>query len=109
MALNTKESLALKQFKISLEHVLGNRLIEMKLFGSKARSDDGPDSDIDVLIIVATDDWHIRDEVYDIATDALLQMDVCISPKVISKNKLNQLHHEGASFIYNVNKDAITL
>ena len=109
MALSMKERSALKQFKISLEQVLGSQLIEMKLFGSKARGDDQPNSDMDVLVIVATDDWHIRDKVYDVATDMLLQVDICISPKVISKNKFDQLRKEGTSFIYNVSKDAITI
>jgi len=109
MSLDTKEKSTLKQFKAGLEQTLGGQLIELKLFGSKARGDDQPDSDIDVLVIVVSDDWHIRDKVYDVATDILLQMDVCISPKVISKNRFDQLCKEGTSFIHNVSKDAITV
>jgi len=109
MALSTEEKSALKSFKILLKQILGKQLIELKLFGSKARGDDRPNSDMDVLIIVATDDWHIRDKVYDVVTDVLLQMDVCISPKVISKSRFVQLCKEGASFIHNVSKDAITV
>jgi len=109
VALSTKEKSALQQFKAGLNLAIGAQLIELKLFGSKARGDDHPDSDIDLLVIVATDDWHIRDKVYDVATDILLQMDVCISPKVISKNRFDQLCKEGISFIRNVSKDAITV
>ena len=109
MALNTKEESILKQFKASLEQALGSELIELKLFGSKARGDDRPNSDMDVLVIVSTGDWHIRDKVYDVATDMLLQEDVCISPKVISKSRFVQLRTEGTSFIHNVSKDAITI
>jgi len=109
MALNPEEKSALTQFKADLERALSGQLIELKLFGSKARGDDQPDSDIDVLVIVATDDWHIRDTVYDVATDILLQMDVCISPKVISKNRFDRLCKEGTSFMHNVSKDAITV
>jgi len=109
MGLSAKEKSALKHFKASLEQTLGSQLIELKLFGSKARGDDRPNSDMDVLVIVATDDWHIRDKVYDVATDVLLQMDVCISPKVISKTIFVQLCKEGTSFIYNISKDAITI
>ena len=109
MALSIKEKMVLKEFKTSLGQVLGGQLIELKLFGSKARGDDRADSDMDVLVIVASEDWHIRDKVYDVATDVLLQMDVCISPKVISKNRFDQLRKEGTSFINNVSKDAITV
>jgi len=109
MKLDTREKSALIQFKADLKRALSGQLIELKLFGSKARGNDQPDSDMDVLVIVATDDWHIRDTVYDVATDILLQMDVCISPKVISKNRFDQLCKEGTSFMHNVSKDAITV
>ena len=109
MALSAEEKSALIQFKTDLKKVLGDRFIELRLFGSKARGDDRPDSDIDVLVIVAPDDWHICDTVYDIATDVLLEADICISPKVISKGLLAQLQRENASFARNVNKDAITI
>lgn len=109
MALSTEEKSVIKQFKADLERVLSGQLIELKLFGSKARGDDQPDSDIDVLVIVASDDWHLRDKVYDVATEMLLQMDVCISPKVISKNRFDRLCKEGTSFMHHVSKDAITI
>jgi predicted nucleotidyltransferase len=109
MALSEKEKLALTQFKAALLRALGNELIELKLFGSKARGDEQPDSDIDVLVIIASDDWHISDTVYDIATDIFLQTDLCISPKVISKNIFDRLQKESTSFIRNISRDAIAV
>ena len=109
MALNKREKTALQRFKTELGQALGNQLVELKLFGSKARGDGRPDSDMDILVIVASDDWHLRDTVYDIATDIFLQTDICISPKVISKNKFDKLRKEGASFVNNVSRDAITV
>ena len=109
MTLSAKEKSALTQFKADLERVLSGQLIELKLFGSKARGDDQPDSDIDVLVIVVTDDSHIRESVYNIVTDILLQTDLCISPKIISKDKFDQLRKENTSFIRNVSRDAITV
>jgi len=101
--------LALTQFKAELERVLSIQLIKLKLFGSKARGDDLPDFDMDALVIVASDDWHTRDTVYDIATDILLQTDLCISPKVISKGKFDRLCKEDTTFVHNISKDAITV
>ena len=109
MALNTKEKSAIKRFKAGLQQALGECLIELKLFGSKARGDDRPDSDVDVLVIVTSDDWHISDTVYDIATDIFLQTDLCISPKVISKSIFDKLQKENTSFIRNISRDAITV
>ena len=109
MTLSTKEKSALKQFKDGLYQALGSRLTEMKLFGSKARGDDRPDSDIDVLVIVTDDDWRICDVVYGVATDILLQADISISPKVISKNQLEQLKKEDTLFSRNISSDAIAV
>jgi predicted nucleotidyltransferase len=107
MALTVKEKSVLRQFKDSVEHSLGKQLIELKLFGSKARGEDRPDSDIDVLVIVTDDDWHICDVVYGIATDIFLQTDIFISPKVISKNQLELLQKEDTFFLRNISRDAI--
>jgi len=109
MTLDTREKSALTQFKADLERVLSGQLIELKLFGSKARGDDQPDSDLDVLVIVTTDDWHISDTVYDIATDVFLQTDLCISPKVISKSTFDKLQKKNTSFIRNISRDAIAV
>ena len=107
--LSAREKTALKQFKANLKEILGNRLTELKLFGSKARGDDQPDSDIDVLVIVTTDDWRICDVVYGIATDIFLQTDISISPKVISRKFLEQLQREDTFFFRNISRDAIAV
>jgi predicted nucleotidyltransferase len=100
--LSAWEKSVLKQFKASLKKTLGDQLDELMLFGSKARGDDRPDSDLDVLVIVTTDDWHICDVVYDIVTDIFLQTDISISPKVISKKFLEQLQKEDTFFFRNI-------
>jgi predicted nucleotidyltransferase len=109
MALNTKEKSALKQFKAALQQTLSGQLIELKLFGSKARGDDRPDSDIDVLVVVTNDDWRICDVVYGVVTDILLQTDISISPKVVSENQLEQLKKEDTFFLRNISRDAIAV
>ena len=42
----------LEQLKQQLQKLYGDRLINLTLFGSQARGDQQPDSDIDVLIIL---------------------------------------------------------
>jgi predicted nucleotidyltransferase len=107
--LSAREKSVLTQFKADLKKNLGDRLDELMLFGSKARGDDRPDSDLDVLVIVTTDDWRICDVVYDIVTDIFLQTDISISPKVISKKFLEQLRKEDTFFFRNISRDAIAV
>jgi predicted nucleotidyltransferase len=109
VALSTKEKSALRHFKDGLNQALGAQLIELKLFGSKARGDDRADSDLDVLVIVADDDWNICDVVYGVATDILLQTEISVSPKVISKNLLEQIQKEDTFFVRNISRDAIVV
>jgi len=46
---------ALKEYLARVTATFGDRVLSATLFGSKARRDDTPDSDIDVLLIVNTD------------------------------------------------------
>lgn len=109
MRLNEKEQQALRKFRLALEEALIDNLLEVKLFGSKARGDARKDSDIDVLIIISSNDWRMCDVVYGIATDILLETEVSISPKVISRKEYNQLYNTGSPFIKNVIREGITV
>ena len=107
--LTKKEQAALKKFKAAVEKALAGKLVEIRLFGSKARGDARKDSDIDVLVITLSEDWRVCDVVYDIGTDILLETDVCISPKVLNTKEFSQLGDTGSPFIKNVLHDGIIL
>lgn len=106
--LSKKEWLVIKKFKIALKKALGRNLVEVRLFGSKARGDAQKDSDIDVIIIV-DGDWHMCDIVYDIVTSILLEEGIFISPKVINKADYDHLYKIGTPFIKNVIRDGIII
>ncbi len=42
----------LQEFRRGVEQIYGSRLVEMVLFGSQARNDAQPDSDIDVMLVL---------------------------------------------------------
>ena len=58
--LNAKDSTALKEFVERLRAVLGDNLIEVKLFGSKATGEDQPASDIDAFVAVEEVAWKSK-------------------------------------------------
>ena len=109
MRLNETEQLALKRFRMALEKELAENLMEVKLFGSKARGDARDDSDLDVLVIISSNNWRMCDLVYGIATDILLDYEVCISPKVINLKDYNHLRNIGNPFIKNVIREGIAV
>lgn len=58
---------------------------------------------------ILSDDWQVCDIVYSIATDALLEDDVSISPKVISLKEYYRLQNVENNFIKNVIREGITV
>jgi predicted nucleotidyltransferase len=81
--LQPKDAAALEEFVEKLREILGNDLIEVKLFGSKATGRDQPDSDIDVLVAVEKGGVDVEDKVLDVAFETNLKHEVYISPRVI--------------------------
>jgi len=70
MALNKTEKAIVNQFKNILQQALGDRLVELRLFGSRARGDAEEGSDFDVLVIVD----RRTDDVREIVLDADIEM-----------------------------------
>ena len=54
----------------------GQDIQRMALFGSKARGDSTPDSDIDVLVVTSEDGWSSKNRVFTIGARASLDYDV---------------------------------
>ena len=61
---------ALDRFRASLQARFGERLRELILFGSHARGDAGPESDVDLLVVIDELTEQERREVFDSAWDA---------------------------------------
>ncbi len=58
-AVNDDTRTLLTEYRAALESLYGDRLVKLVLFGSRARGDARPDSDIDVLIVLTgpLDHW----------------------------------------------------
>ena len=69
-ALSTKEESALQWLKDYLARELGERVKTIRLFGSRARGEGHPHSDLDVALIVDRDD----DRADTVAWDAMVEI-----------------------------------
>lgn len=82
--LTSIEKKALEDFKAKLLKQLKEKLLAVKLFGSKARGDSKKNSDIDVLVLVKEKSQEIEDKIFDIATQILLKHGIDLSIKIFS-------------------------
>ena len=103
------EEYALETFKDRLQERFKNDLIEIKIFGSKARGDFRADSDIDILITLKNSNWRRTDVVYEIASDILLETGIYISPKVFSEDMLKKNRDMNTTFIQNIIRDGVPI
>jgi len=66
--LNNKEKKVVESFVKELKEKLGDDIISLRLFGSKARGDFKEDSDVDIFILVK-EKRKVRDKISGIAAD----------------------------------------
>lgn len=98
---------ALQAFVSRLQKSFPHQVLQLSLFGSKARGESGPDSDLDVLVIVDHDDRALRRVIIDIASDISLEYDVLLSPRVVSAQRWKT--RQGFSIYQNIARDALPI
>lgn len=102
---------ALAEFVLRLRRDLSTNVVDVRLFGSEARGDATPESDIDVLVVVQPEDDRVslEDRIIDLAFDVNLDFGVYISPRVITPSILSDPVWRHTPFIRNVAGESIAL
>ena len=83
LSLSEKDRIALQEFRERLVPLLGNKLLKMVLFGSKAEGRATAESDIDVLVLIKDEATALRHQIWDQAFEVNLKHGVYISPRII--------------------------
>jgi uncharacterized protein len=109
--LSAADKLALSDFVRRVRAAFGNDVVELRLFGSKARGDAGPDADLDVLVIVGPDPnrWPAAKTVSDIAFDVNLEHEVFISPIVLTAAMMADPRWAHSPFLQAVRAEGVRL
>jgi predicted nucleotidyltransferase len=91
-----------------LDRVLGDQMDSLVLFGSRARGDAGPYSDIDVLVVMrGTFDYaDLVRRTSAVVADLSLRHDVVISRSFVSRERFE---HEHSPFLLNVHREGVAI
>ena len=107
--LDERERDAVGAFIHRLNERFPGEVLQVTLFGSKARGDSGPWSDIDILITVKEESWSLRGDISTVAADVSLEYDVLIGPRVIGLERWERMKQEGFSLYRNITAEGIPL
>lgn len=105
------EQQALLEFVQLLQEQFRDLIQVVLLFGSKARGDDTPESDLDVLVVVDSDDWRLHKQIRYLAVDVCLKYDyeLDLSPRVWSISHFQEMEALQTSLYHNIQRDGIDL
>ena len=100
----------LAEYRRLLVDHLGQRLIRLTLFGSYARGDARPDSDVDVAVVLDQINKH-ADRVLpmQLAGDLIVEHGLVITPLVLSVNELELLHEREDLLAENLDREGIAV
>ena len=100
---------AIRAFADRVRRELGEHVVSLRLFGSKARGDAAADSDIDVLVVVRPDSERLRLEsaVSDIGFDVSLDHGVHLSPCVLTTGVVDDPMHRQTPFLLAVAREGV--
>ena len=103
--------IVLKKISVKMSELFNDKLKQIILFGSFARSEQEDDSDLDIMIIVLEDKIALKkyhDLVVDFVTDLELEYDVVISIILQNYDEYNN-YNDILPFFANVKREGVLL
>ena len=85
------------------------QLVSAVLFGSRARGEAEPDSDMDVLVVMSSADPEVRKEIRYLAVEVWLEHGIYLSTRVWSQAHWRKLEELQTLLYQNIRRDGINL
>ncbi|TKB68817.1 MAG: nucleotidyltransferase domain-containing protein [Nitrospira sp.] len=99
----------IKEFKRRVEARFPGELVRLVLFGSKARGEATPESDVDLLAVIQSDNWRLGDEIRSVGYALELEHGVVLSIQVISRNHYERLRTSGTQFFHVLEQEGVVV
>jgi predicted nucleotidyltransferase len=94
-----------REFAEALAERLGEELVQVGLFGSRARGEARWRSDYDLMVVVRSASGEARDAVHRLATTLELEHNVDLSTKIVDQERFEQLRRSSLRFWRNYARD----
>ena len=109
MSKKIKEILA--QFRNEVLNEFSGQIINIFVFGSYARGEEKPDSDLDILVIVKKKSASLENKIRDIAYEIMWKMNFSplLSVEILDVDYFNNLEKWGSSFYKIIKTEGISL
>ena len=107
--LTNKEQRALTEFVEKVRQRFDGRIMSVTLFGSRARGEARPDSDIDLLVVLDSEDPQVRKEIRYLAAEVWLDHGLYLSTRVWSLVHWHKLQRMQTLLYRNICRDGIDL
>ena len=108
-SLSTRERQALQWLKAYLAHELGERVNTVRLFGSRARGEGHPHSDLDVALIVDRADDRAEDVAWDAMVEIMGRFNVTCETIVFGEADYARALDDQEPLILNIESEGITV
>ena len=109
MELTEVEKQIIAEFKRRVEQRFLGELVRLILFGSKVRGDATRESDIDILVVMRSENWRLGDEIRALGYALELEHGVVLSIQVMSQGHYNELRGRGSQFLNAVEREGVTV
>lgn len=93
------------EFRGRLQVLLGTRLRDLRLFGSKARGEDHDESDIDLLVLIDDADTPTRWQI----TDAAHAISPWLAPVIVDYDRYHAPINRAGAFYEELRRESVRL
>lgn len=87
----------------------GDNLLALQVFGSYARGEAHEESDVDVCVVLRTVTWDDRRTILDHAADIFLELEVEISPTILSEEQVATWRRQDRPLVRDIDREGIPL
>ncbi len=109
MRLTNEERAWLDAYRRVLAEEFPGLVERLLIYGSKARGDDRPDSDLDVLVLIREGDWRLKESVAARGDDLSLGTDVVASMLVFTAHDWERMGRRESVFREAVERDGVSV